>query len=421
MKKRILNHLRIRSERIYLTLKTFIKWLMLSGVTGVFCGVTGSLFHLCMEFATDFRNEHSFLICFLPVAGLAIVFLYSICGLKNDPGTNIIITSIRTEGKIPVRMAPLIFVSAFITHLFGGSAGREGAALQIGGGLSAEIARLLKMNERSGNMLVMCGMSGLFSALFGTPVTATFFAMEVISVGVFYYSSIVPCFFSAIVALGISRLFGIVPVTYNVAVPELSAVNVGFAMLLGVGTALLSVVFCYSTHKLAKLLSSKIKNSYIRIFSCGCVIVILTIIFGTDYNGAGMNIIADAMTAQTKPEAFILKLIFTVITIAGGYKGGEIVPSFFIGATFGNLFGTLIGLPPQFAAALGLVSLFCGVVNCPVTSLLLSVELFGGEGLIFFAAACSVSYILSGYYGLYTGQKIMYSKLHSKYINRHTK
>ena len=162
MKKRILNHLRIRSERIYLTLKTFIKWLVLSGVTGVFCGVTGSLFHLCREFATDFRNEHSFMICFLPVAGLAIVFLYSICGLKNDPGTNIIITSIRTEGKIPVRMAPLIFVSAFITHLFGGSAGREGAALQIGGGLSAEIARLLKMNERSGNMLVMCGMSGLF-------------------------------------------------------------------------------------------------------------------------------------------------------------------------------------------------------------------------------------------------------------------
>ena len=145
------------------------------------------------------------------------------------------------------------------------------------------------------------------------------------------------------------------------------------------------------------------------------------LIFGTDYNGAGMNIIMDAMTGTTRPEAFALKLVFTVITIAGGYKGGEIVPSFFIGATFGNLFGILFGLPPQFTAALGLVSLFCGVVNCPVTSLLLSIELFGGEGILFFAAACSVSYILSGYYGLYTGQKIMYSKLHSKYINRHTK
>ena len=267
----------------------------------------------------------------------------------------------------------------------------------------------------------MCGMSGLFSALFGTPVTATFFAMEVISVGVFYYSAIVPCFFSAAVALGISHLFGIVPVTYKVVIPDISVMNIAFAMILGVGTALLSIVFCYSLHKLSKLLSAKIKNNYIRIFVCGCVIVILTAVFGTDYNGAGMNIIADAMSGTTRPEAFALKLLFTVITIAGGYKGGEIVPSFFIGATFGNLFGTLVGLPPQFTAALGLVSLFCGVVNCPVTSLLLSIELFGGEGIIFFAAACSVSYILSGYYGLYTGQKIMYSKLHSKYINRHTK
>ena len=163
---KLLNHLRIRSERLYITLKTFFKWLVLSGITGLCCGVIGSLFHLCMEFATEFRTGHSFMVYFLPVAGLAIVFLYSICGLKNDPGTNIIITSIRTEGKIPVRMAPLIFISAFITHLFGGSAGREGAALQIGGGLSAEIAGLLKMDERNGNLLVMCGMSGLFSALF---------------------------------------------------------------------------------------------------------------------------------------------------------------------------------------------------------------------------------------------------------------
>ena len=186
------------------------------------------------------------------------------------------------------------------------------------------------MDERNGNLLVMCGMSGLFSALFGTPVTATFFAMEVISVGVFYYSAIVPCFFSAVVALGISRLFGIVPVVYKIPVPEVNIVNVAFAMILGVGTALLSIIFCFSLHKLSKLLSSKIKNSYIRIFASGCVIVILTLIFGTDYNGAGMNIIMDAMTGTTRPEAFALKLVFTVITIAGGYKGGEIVPSFFI-------------------------------------------------------------------------------------------
>ena len=419
--KKLLNHLRIRTERIYIIIRTFIKWLLLSGITGALCGLCGTAFHLCMEFATKLRTENSFLIFFLPLGGLAIVFLYHICGLKNDPGTNIVITSIRTEGKIPVRMAPLIFISAFITHLFGGSAGREGAALQIGGGLSAEIARLLKMSERNGNLLVMCGMSGLFSALFGTPITATFIAMEVISVGVFYYTALVPCFFSAITALGVSYLFGVKPVIYKIAVPELSVPNIAFAMLLGVCTAVISVVFCWSLHKLSGMLKSKIKNDYIKIALGGVVLVGLTLIFGTDYNGAGMDVIGTALSGTSRPEAFALKLLFTVITIACGYKGGEIVPSFFIGATFGNFFGSLIGLPPQFAGALGLVAMFCGVVNCPVTSLLLSIELFGGEGLVFFAAACSVSYILSGYYGLYTGQKIMYSKLHSKYINRHTK
>lgn len=419
--KNLITHLKIRSERIYITLRTFIKWLLLSGITGILCGVCGTAFHICMEFATDVRTANSFLIYFLPLGGVVIVFLYRICGLDNDPGTNIVISSIRTEGKIPVRMAPLIFISAFITHLFGGSAGREGAALQIGGGLSAELAKLMKMSERNATLLIMCGMSGLFSALFGTPVTATFFAMEVISVGVFYYTATVPCFFSAITAFGISRLCGVEPVIYNVIAPEVNVPNIAGAMLLGACTAVISVIFCWSLHKSSKLLKKKIKNDYIRIILGGILIVGLTMLAGTDYNGAGMNIIQNAMSGTSRPEAFALKLLFTVITISCGYKGGEIVPSFFIGATFGNFFGSLIGLPPQFCAAMGLTALFCGVVNCPVSSLLLSIELFGGEGIIFFAAACSVSYILSGYYGLYTGQKIMYSKLHSKYINRYTK
>ncbi|MCH5324182.1 MAG: chloride channel protein [Eubacterium sp.] len=418
----LFSHIKIRSERLFITLRTFFKWLLLSGITGVLCGLAGTAFHLCMEFATETRTQYSWLIFGLPIAGLAIVFLYHICGLQNDPGTNIIITSIRHEdGKIPVRMAPLIFISTFITHIFGGSAGREGAALQIGGGLSAQIARTLKMSERDSNLMIMCGMSGLFAALFSTPVTATFFAMEVISVGVFYYTAIVPCFFSAVTAFGISMLLGVKPLAFSVAVPELNAVNVLLAMLLGVCAAVVSMLFCRLLHKSSKLLQDKIKNDYIRIVAGGAVIVLLTMIFGTDYNGAGMDIISNAMNGEARPEAFALKLIFTVITISCGFKGGEIVPSFFIGATLGCAVGGLIGLPPQFSAALGLVALFCGVVNCPVSSLLLSVELFGAEGIIFFAAACAVSYILSGYYGLYTGQKIMYSKMHSKYINRHTK
>ncbi len=417
----LFSHIKIRSERLFITLRTFFKWLLLSGVTGLLCGLAGFAFHFCMELATDCRTQYGWLIFALPVAGLAIVFLYRVCGLKNDPGTNIIITSIRNDGKIPVRMAPLIFAATFITHIFGGSAGREGAALQIGGGLSSELARLFKMNERDSNLMIMCGMSGLFSALFLTPVTATFFAMEVISVGVFYYTAIVPCFFSAVTAFGISVLLGVKPMLITVEAPELTVVNLLLAMLLGICAAAVSVLFCWLLHKASKILQEKIKNDYIRIAAGGAAIVLLTVIFGTDYNGAGINIINSALSGEAKPEAFALKLLFTVITISVGFKGGEIVPSFFIGAALGCTVGGLIGLPPQFAAALGLVALFCGVVNCPVSSLLLSVELFGAQGLVFFAAACSVSYILSGYYGLYTGQKIMYSKMHSKYINRHTK
>ncbi len=417
----LLSHIKIKGEKLFITLKTVFIRLLLAGLTGAVCGVAGSAFHICMEFATSTRTAYGWLIYALPLAGLAIVFLYHTAGLENDPGTNIIITSIRHDGRIPARMAPLIFISTFITHLFGGSAGREGAALQIGGGLSAKLARILKLGDKDSDLMIMCGMSGLFAALFSTPVTATFFAMEVISVGVFYYTAILPCFFSAVTAYGISILLGAEPLRYLVAAPAVDAGSVLLAMLVGACAAGVSVLFCWLLHRSAKLLKDKIKNDYIRIFAGGAVIVVLTVIFGTDYNGAGMDIISGAMTGTSRPEAFILKLLFTVITIACGFKGGEIVPSFFIGATLGNLVGTLIGLPPQFTAALGLAAMFCGVVNCPVSSLLLSVELFGSEGFVLFAAAIAVSYILSGYYGLYTGQKIMYSKMHSKYINRHTK
>lgn len=376
-----------------------------------------------MEFATKIRTQNNFLIYFLPLGGVAIVFLYRICKLQNDPGTNIIITSIRTDDKVPARMAPLIFIATFITHLCGGSAGREGAALQIGGSISAKIGRILKLNNNDSNLMIMCGMSGLFAALFGTPVTATFFAMEVISVGVFYYTAIVPCFISAIVGFGIAQFCGVEAVFYKLsAVPKLSAEILIKVMILAGCCAIVSIFFCWLMHKCNKLFKDKCKNDYIRIIIGGCVIIALTLIVNTnDYNGAGMDIIANALSGNARPEAFILKLVFTVITICSGFKGGEIVPTFFIGATFGNFVGGLLGLDTGFGAAIGLIALFCGVVNCPVSALLLSVELFGAEGFVMFAAACAVSYIMSGYYGLYTGQKIMYSKLQSKYINKRTK
>ncbi|ACD53415.1 chloride channel protein [Clostridium botulinum] len=399
---------------------TFFLWVVVAGITGLIGGFIGSLFHLSVEYATSFRIENDWIIFMLPLGGALIICLYKILKLGSNIGTNLVIDSIRTDGKVPFSMSPLIFISTVITHLFGGSAGREGAALQLGGSIGSQVGKILHLDEKDMHLITLCGMSGVFSALFGTPLTATFFAMEVISVGIIYYSSFIPCIVSSIVAYKVSLLFGLEPVRFNInVIPNISTENIIKVAILGALCALVSIIFCETLHKTNKFLSNLIKNDYLRIICGGLAIVALTFIVGSrDYNGAGMNIIANAINGQAKPEAFILKIIFTAITISVGYKGGEIVPTFFIGATFGCVVGGLIGLDPRLGAAIGLVALFCGVVNTLITSVILSIELFGSGALILFAVACGVSYMLSGYFSLYSSQKIVYSKLKAEFINR---
>ncbi|NFH68489.1 chloride channel protein [Clostridium botulinum] len=399
---------------------TFFLWVVIAGITGLIGGFIGSLFHLSVEYATRFRIENDWIIFMLPVGGALIICLYKIFKLGSNIGTNLVIDSIRTDGKVPFSMSPLIFISTVITHLFGGSAGREGAALQLGGSIGSQVGKILHLDEKDMHLITLCGMSGVFSALFGTPLTATFFAMEVISVGIIYYSSFIPCIVSSIVAYKVSLLFGLEPVRFNInVIPNISTENIIKVAILGALCALVSIIFCETLHKTNKFLSNLIKNDYLRIICGGLAIVALTFIVGCrDYNGAGMDIIANAINGQAKPEAFILKIIFTAITISVGYKGGEIVPTFFIGATFGCVVGGLIGLDPRLGAAIGLVALFCGVVNTLITSVILSIELFGSSALILFAVACGVSYMLSGYFSLYSSQKIVYSKLKAEFINR---
>ncbi|EES48700.1 chloride channel protein [Clostridium botulinum] len=409
---------RFKSIKKYII--TFFLWVVIAGITGLIGGFIGSLFHLSVEYATRFRIENDWIIFMLPLGGALIICLYKIFKLGSNIGTNLVIDSIRTDGKVPFSMSPLIFISTVITHLFGGSAGREGAALQLGGSIGSQVGKILHLDEKDMHLITLCGMSGVFSALFGTPLTATFFAMEVISVGIIYYSSFIPCIVSSIVAYKVSLLFGLEPVRFNInVIPNISTENIIKVAILGALCALVSIIFCETLHKTNKFLSNLIKNDYLRIICGGLAIVALTFIVGCrDYNGAGMDIIANAINGQAKPEAFILKIIFTAITISVGYKGGEIVPTFFIGATFGCVVGGLIGLDPRLGAAIGLVALFCGVVNTLITSVILSIELFGSSALILFAVACGVSYMLSGYFSLYSSQKIVYSKLKAEFINR---
>ncbi len=410
---------KIKSSTKYVV--TFLKWCFIAFVVGVAGGLVGTAFHKSVDYVTEIRMSHNWLILLLPVGGVFIVALYKI--LKVKEGTNRVIESVRTDKKVPILMAPLIFVSTVITHLLGGSAGREGAALQLGGSIGYQLGKIFRLDEKDMHLIVMLGMSGVFAALFGTPLTATFFALEVISVGVIYYVALVPCILSAVVAFNIALFFGVKPVEFsNILFPQNQIDIFLKAIILAILCALVSILFCSSIKYFTKFVEKRIPNSYLRAIIGGCVIIVLTLLVRTtDYNGAGMEVISRAMEGVAKPEAFLIKIIFTVITISAGFKGGEIVPTFFIGSTFGCVVGGLIGLDPGFGAAIGFVTLFCGVVNCPFASIMLALEVFGSNSIVIFAMVCGVSYMMSGYYGLYSSQKIMYSKLEAKYINVNTK
>ena len=399
---------------------SFLKWTLIALVTGATGGAIGAAFRYAVTYATDLRLTHTWLHYLLPVGGLMIAFLYRVTKLSGHADTNLIINSVRTDSKVPILLAPVIFISTVITHLFGGSAGREGAALQLGGCIGSFFGRITRLNEKDLPMAVMCGMSGLFSALFGTPLTATVFAMEVISVGIIYYGAFLPCLVSALAAFAVTGLFGLGSAEYDLdVIPELTVPSVLAVAGIGIAAAGVSIVFCVSLEKAHEYAAKYLKNEYLRTAVGGAIIVLLTLIVGFRYNGIGGDVIAEAVIeGKALPYDFVLKMLFTVITIGFGYKGGEIIPTFFIGATMGATIAPLIGLPASFGAAIGLVALFCAVVNCPIASMILSIELFGSGGLIFFAVALCVSYMLSGYYSLYSGQKIMYSKRRARYINK---
>lgn len=401
---------------------TFVKWLIIAGVTGGVGGVVGSMFHLSVTWAAELRGIYPWMLWLLPVGGLFIAGIYHMANMENE-NTNAIIDAIHFGDNVPLLLVPCIYLGTVITHLFGGSAGREGAALQIGGSLGCYIGRLFRLDEKDMRLATLCGMSAVFAALFGTPLTATLFALEVISVGVIYYSALVPCIVASLVAYGISIAFGIAPTRFSIVVEPIHAGMLLKVAVLAIACSVMSIVFCVTMHSTEHFLAKKIPNGYLRIALGGAAVVGLTLLVGTgDYNGAGMEVIQRALErGNASPTAFVWKLVFTAITIGCGFKGGEVVPTFFIGATLGCVLGPLLGIPAGFAAAIGLVCVFCGAVNCPIASIALSVELFGSTELIYFALACGIAYMLSGYSGLYSSQKIMYSKLRAEFINIHAK
>lgn len=399
-----------------------VKWVIFSILVGVIVGGCGTAFYYGLSYVTDLRLTHPWLVYLLPVGGLVIVGLYHLFHDEKDTGTNLVISAIHSGDELPFRMAPLIFVSTLITHLFGGSAGREGAALQMGGSIGNAIGKFFRFDEKDKHVMIMCGMSAAFSALFGTPMAAAIFSMEMVSVGIMYYIALVPCVISSLVAHGVATSYHVSNELFLIRdIPAFDVVNAVKISFLAVCCAMVSILFCVVLHQTEHLYKRFFKNPYLRVFVGGLLVVGMTLVVGNyNYNGTGINIIESCINGSVRPEAFVLKIIFTALTLGAGYKGGEIVPSFFTGAAFGCLFGNLMGFSPTLCTAVGMASVFCGVTNCPITSLLISFELFGYDGMPYFLLAVAFSYMLSGYFGLYRSQKIVYSKYKTNYINKTT-
>ncbi len=391
-------------------LRMLFLWTLVASLIGGLTGLVGGAFHLLLELVTELRTAHFIFLYFLPAAGLFTVFLYHVTKMRNNRGMTTVMESVRLGKGVPLLTVPLIFVSTAVTHLFGGSAGREGAALQLGAGLGAWLGSLFRFRERDVRIALLCGMSGAFAALFGTPMTAVFFAVEFVSVGVIYYSGIYSCIVSSIVSVAVARLLGVHHIRYETEFPPLDLPTLFGALGLAILLALLGILFCTALHQGEAAARFLFSSPYLRIFLLGSLLVLLTLLFGTDYNGASEPLLAAALAGKARGYDFILKLVFTVVTIAAGYRGGEIVPTFCIGACFGAVIAPIFGLSPAFAAALGVVGLFSAVTNAPIASILLAYELFGGDRLICYALVALVCFLFSGNFSLYKGQKFVFSK-----------
>lgn len=412
-------------ENILYQYSVFFKWLIIAVLSGVAIGVVGAVFHEILGLVTSFRQANSFLILLLPIGGVVITWLYKVCGMDKDGGTNSIIKGARGEENVSPKTAPLIMLATLITHLFGGSAGREGAALQLGGSLISPLRKPLKLSDEDYSVLIMCGMAAGFSALFGTPIASAVFAIEVTVVGIVHYSAIVPCLISSVTAAITAAAVGVHPTSFRAEnVPSFgadSSITVLQTVIMGMACAFVSILFCFAIKKISELYKKNIPNAYLRAAAGGLIVAAISygLFFLTgafDYNGAGTEVIERAFAGDCRPEAFLIKILLTALTLGAGFKGGEIVPTMFTGATFGCFFGSLIGLPHSFGAAVGLVAVFCGVTNCPFAAMILCTELYGTGGLPYFAIAIGLSYMLSGYTGLYSAQKFYDSKYrHSKF------
>lgn len=389
------------------------KWLLLATAVGILAGSASAVFLLALEWATATREAHRWLVALLPLAGFAVGWVYLKVGQRVEAGNNLLIDEIHDPQKVvPLRMAPLILASTVISHLFGASVGREGTAVQMGGALADQITHAFKLRPEDRRILLMAGIAAGFASVFGTPLAGAVFALEVLAIGRLRYDALLPCVVAAIVGDQATMLWGVHHTHYAAGViPALSVWGLTAVLLAGGVFGIAGMLFADVTHALSAFVKRHIAYAPLRPLVGGTVIAaLLWALDAWRYAGLGIPVIVEAFMQPLAPWEFAAKMAFTVASLGSGFKGGEVTPLFYIGATLGNALAPLLHMPFALLAALGFVAVFAGAANTPLACTLMAVELFGAQIGVWALVACVVSYVFSGHTGIYRAQRVGHAK-----------
>ncbi len=395
-------------------LKFTLKWLLVAMIVGLAIGSASAFFLVTLDWTTHYRENHPWLIWLLPLGGLAVGSIYHYFGQDVAKGNNQLIEEIQHPDKIiPFKMMPLIYITTIITHFVGGSAGREGTAVQMGGAIADSLTKPLKLNDNDRKILLMMGVSAGFASVFGTPLAGTIFALEVAFIGKIRYDALVPSLFAALLAdYTCQELWHVRHTHYPIlSGPHLAILPIVWSMLAGILFGLVGMLFAKSTHFWSNVFKANISYPPLRPVIGGVLLALCFWLVGTSkYNGLGVPVIVASFTEKLPFYDFLAKIFFTSLTLGSGFKGGEVTPLFYIGATMGNALTSFIPLPLALLAGMGFVGVFAGASNTPIACTLMGIELFGAQSAIYLAIACIMAYAFSGHSGIYTAQKIGVNK-----------